>query len=81
MVKLTPTIVKQSVDPRPQDYRMIEGIAQTSFLPLAASGTSYTFDNTRFPYGDQDLVGVSVQIVTSEGYASLPLRQKHIYTA
>lgn len=79
MVKLTAVIPKQSINPRPQDYRLIEGVNSGSFQPLATSPGTYNFTDTRFSYADLDLVGISVQIVTSEGYASLPLRQKHVY--
>lgn len=72
LVRVTPVIPLPSIRPAASNYRLIEGPVAGSFQGLLTSGSSYAFDGSRFELATGDRIGVTAQIMTTEGNVSTP---------
>lgn len=72
--RATPAVQYQSQTPKLGDYRLIQGVDDSSIIALAASGGTYTFTDTEYEYHDGIYVGVECSIMNAEGWQSSPFR-------
>lgn len=75
VVRQTPTTIYESQKPKPSDYRLIMGVDTASIVALAASGSSYSFDPTKYPPAEGDWQGYAVSIMNAEGWESEQFRR------
>lgn len=70
--KVTDPLQSPAYTPRPQDYRLIGGVDTDSVLALQATGATYTFNNTRQFYQEDNRYSLELYVVNSQGWASEP---------
>lgn len=79
MIRATPTIISPAVTPGLSLYRLIKGVNSGSFFAAAASPDAVTVAPTKYIYegydGSDAPVGIEVQTVNAQGWASTPFRK------
>ena len=67
-------VATQACTPRADQCRYVRGLSPDSFLPLAASGSTYTFTPAKYTVEDGRRYGVEVRIVrTADGLQGPPI--------
>lgn len=74
LIRMTDALASSKVTPAFNLYRMVKGVGSGSFVAAAASPDTVNLTTVKYTIQDGQYIGVEVQAVNIEGWASTPIR-------
>lgn len=76
ITKITNTAASAQRNPRPGDFRLVEGVTTTSIVAAGSSPQTMTFSSPVFSWADNDYMSVEVTPLSSDYAIGTPFRSR-----